>query len=49
MLFGFLSVSLFAYVSYRWRFHFVNMMDSLTSFCWLSANFIWMAGEVFIR
>jgi hypothetical protein len=49
MLFGVLSVSLFGYVTYCWRHHFVNMMDSLTSFCWLSANLIWMGGEVFIR
>jgi hypothetical protein len=49
MLFGMLSVSLFGYVTYCWRHHFVNMMDSLTSFCWLSANLIWMGGEVFIR
>lgn len=27
----------------------MNMMDALTSFCWLSANLIWMGGEVFIR
>jgi hypothetical protein len=49
MLFGILSVALFAYVTYCWRHHFVNMMDSLTSFCWLSANLVWMGGEVFIR
>lgn len=49
ILFGVLSVSLFAYVTYCWRHHFVNMMDSLTSFCWLTANLIWMSGEVFIR
>jgi len=49
MFFGILSVCLYTYIAYAWRKHFVNMMDSLTSWCWLFANFVWMAGEVFIR
>ena len=49
MFFGTLSVALYAYITYAWRKHYVNMMDSLTSWCWLFANFVWMAGEVFIR
>jgi len=49
MFFGVLSVCLYTFVAYAWRGHFVNLMDSLTSWCWLFSNFTWMAGEIFIR
>jgi hypothetical protein len=49
MLFGTLSVCLYTYVAWAWRKDFVSMMDALTSWSWLFANFVWMAGEVFIR
>lgn len=49
LLFGSLSVLLFFYVMYINRLHFVNLLDALTSWCWLFANFTWMAGEIFIR
>lgn len=49
MFFGVLSVCLYTFVAFAWRKHFVNLMDSLTSWCWLFSNFTWMAGEIFIR
>lgn len=49
MFLGTLSVLLYTYIAYAWRKDYVNMMDSLTSWCWLFANFVWMSGEIFIR
>ena len=49
ILFGFLS--LFAYVlcAYIRRRQLKGLVDALTTLFWISANFIWMSGEFFLR
>ena len=49
ILFGFLS--LFAYIlcAYIRRRQLRGFVDALTTLFWISANFIWMSGEFFLR
>jgi hypothetical protein len=49
LVFGLLSIVLFTYVSYLWRYDTINFLDSVTCWCWLCADFMWMIGEIVIR
>ena len=49
VFFGTLTVLLFLFISYCYRHTFVDFVDSFTSLSWVSANFLWMIGEIFLR
>jgi hypothetical protein len=46
---GMVSFLMFAVTTYLYRTNFVRLVDSLTTLCWITANFVWMSGEFFIR
>lgn len=49
MLFGLLSLSVFLLSAYLCRRDSVSLLDCVTTMLWVSANFVWMSGEFFLR
>jgi hypothetical protein len=49
MLFGTLSILIYCITAYIYRRNLVLLLDSLTTICWIGANYVWMCGEFFLR
>lgn len=49
MCFGSLSIFIYVLTAYLYRRNIVRFLDSITTVLWISANFVWMCGEFFIR
>ena len=49
MCFGSLSIFIYVLTAYLYRRNIVRFLDSITTVFWISANFVWMCGEFFIR
>lgn len=49
MCFGFTALCVYLVTSYMYRRKTLRFMDSLTTIFWISANYVWMCGEFFIR
>jgi hypothetical protein len=45
------TMSIFVYIltSYLYRRNLLRLFDCITTILWISANFVWMCGEFFIR
>lgn len=46
---GVLALCSYFLTAYIYRRSWVSFLDSLTTLCWISANFTWMCGEFFLR
>jgi hypothetical protein len=49
MCFGFTALCVYLVTAYIYRRKTLRFLDSLTTIFWISANFVWMCGEFFIR
>lgn len=49
MLFGTLSILIYLITAYVYRRNIVLLVDSVTTICWIGANYVWMCGEFFLR
>lgn len=49
MCFGTLSLLVHLVTAYIYRRNTLLLLDSITTILWISANFVWMCGEFFIR
>lgn len=49
MFFGSLSIMILSFTAYFARRNTSKFIDSLTTIMWITANFVWMCGEFFIR
>jgi len=49
MCFGFTALCVYLVTAYMYRRKTLRFMDSLTTVFWISANYVWMCGEFFIR
>ena len=49
LLFGTLSICIYMVTAYIYRRNHVRFIDSITTICWIAANFVWMSGEFFVR
>jgi hypothetical protein len=49
MCFGLLSIFIYVLTSYLYRRNLLRLLDSITTIFWISANYIWMCGEFFLR
>ena len=49
MCFGFTALCVYLTTAYIYRRKKLRFLDSLTTILWLSANYVWMCGEFFIR
>lgn len=47
--FGTLSIFIYLLTSYLYRRNIIRLLDSITVVFWISANFVWMCGEFFLR
>lgn len=46
---GTVSICIYALTSYLYRRNTLRFLDAITTIFWIAANFVWMAGEFFIR
>lgn len=46
---GFIALCIYLVTAYIYRRRTLRFMDSLTTIFWISANYVWMCGEFFIR
>lgn len=46
---GLLSITTYLIVAYANRYRIMEFLDAATTIFWISANFVWMSGELFIR
>eukprot|EP00981_Chlorochromonas_danica_P007871 scaffold1885_cov161-Ochromonas_danica.AAC.14 len=49
MTFGALSLFMHLITAYVYRRNKLLLLDSITTILWISANFVWMCGEFFLR
>lgn len=49
MCFGSLSIFTYCLSAYLYRRNLVRLLDCITTIFWISANFVWMSGEFFLR
>lgn len=49
MFFGTISFCIYCITAYINRRNYILFIDCITILCWISANFIWMCGEFFLR
>jgi hypothetical protein len=49
MTFGFTALCVYLVTAYIYRRKMLRFLDSLTTVFWISANYVWMCGEFFIR
>lgn len=49
MCFGFTALCVYLVTAYIYRRKKLRFLDSLTTVFWISANYVWMCGEFFIR
>jgi hypothetical protein len=49
MCFGLLSIFIYILTAYLYRRNLVRLIDCITTIFWISANYIWMCGEFFLR
>lgn len=49
MCFGFTALCVYLVTAYIYRRKKLRFLDSLTTIFWISANYVWMCGEFFIR
>jgi hypothetical protein len=46
---GIVSIFIYALTSYLYRRNTLRFLDAITTIFWIAANFVWMAGEFFLR
>jgi hypothetical protein len=49
MCFGFTALCVYLITAYIYRRRKLRFLDGLTAIFWISANYVWMCGEFFIR
>jgi hypothetical protein len=49
MCFGLLSIFIYILTAYLYRRNVLRLLDSITTIFWISANYVWMCGEFFLR
>jgi hypothetical protein len=49
MSFGCLSIFIYILTAYLYRRNILRLFDCITTIFWISANFVWMCGEFFLR
>lgn len=49
MCFGLLSIFIYTLTAYLYRRNILRLFDCITTIFWISANYVWMCGEFFIR
>lgn len=49
LLFGSFALATYAASTYVHRHNSIRFIDCFSTVCWILANYVWMAGEFFIR
>ena len=49
VFFGMVSFCVLSVTAYLYRGNVVRLVDSVTTLCWVAANFVWRSGELFLR
>jgi len=49
LMFGTSALCVYSITAYLHRRNLLRFADTISTMCWLSANFVWMCGEFFIR
>lgn len=49
MFFGTVSILIYSVTAYICRRNIISFIDCITTICWISANYVWMCGEFFLR
>ena len=49
LFFGTVAFSVYCISAYIYRRHTLSFLDSITTLFWISANYVWMCGEFFLR